>query len=188
MEMPRRAAPPPRMDAEAFVAWAMDQPAGRYELVDGEVVAMAPERVVHNRIKARAWRALDDAVRAAGLPCQAFTDGMAVRVDDGLVFEPDASLRCGPPLDDDAVVFDDPLVVVEVLSPGTRGVDAGKKLGGYFLLPSVRHYVMLDPGPRTAIHHARAEDGAIATAILRDGALRLDPPGIAIPLAALFEG
>ena len=39
---------------------------------------------------------------------------------------------------------------------------------------------------RSAIHHARAEDGVITTTILTEGALRLDPPGIAIALEAVF--
>ena len=36
--------PPGRMTVDEFLAWAMAQPEGRFELVDGRVVAMAPER------------------------------------------------------------------------------------------------------------------------------------------------
>ena len=177
---------PLRMSADQFLAWAMEQPEGRYELASGEVVAMAPERAAHNVVKFEAARALKDAVRDVGLPCQAFTDGMAVRVDDATVYEPDASLRCGPRLDDDAVEFSDPVIVVEVLSPSTRARDAGAKLADYFRLPSVRHYLILRTDTRSAIHHARGEDGVITTAIATEGALHLDPPGIAIALEAVF--
>ena len=31
--------------ADEFIAWAIEQPRGRYELVAGEIVAMAPERI-----------------------------------------------------------------------------------------------------------------------------------------------
>jgi Uma2 family endonuclease len=181
MTLPR----PLRMSADEFIPWAMEQE-GRFELASGEVVAMAPERAAHNLVKAEVWRALRDAVRDAGLPCQVFTDGMAVRVDEATVYEPDASVRCGAPLEDDAVEFSDPVVVVEVLSPSTRARDAGAKLADYFRLPSVRHYLILRTDTRTAIHHARDEDDAIATAILTEGTLRLDPPGIAITLEAVF--
>lgn len=34
-----------RMDVDEFIAWAIDRP-GRYELEDGRVLAMAPERAV----------------------------------------------------------------------------------------------------------------------------------------------
>ncbi len=177
---------PLRMTADEFIPWAMDQPEGRYELASGEVVAMAPERAAHNLVKAETWRALRDAVRDGGLPCQVFADGMAVRVDDATVYEPDASLRCGERLDDDAVEFSDPVVVVEVLSPSTRARDAGAKLADYFRLPSVCHYLLLRTDTRSAIHHARGEDGVITTTILTGGELRLDPPGIAIALEAVF--
>ena len=177
---------PLRMSADEFLAWAMEQPEGRYELASGEVVAMAPERAAHNLVKFEAARALKDAIRDAGLPCQTFTDGMAVRVDDATVYEPDASVRCGPRLDDDAVELSDPLVVVEVLSPSTRARDAGAKLADYFRMPTVRHYLLLRTDTGSAIHHARAEDGVITTAILTEGELRLDPPGIAIALEVVF--
>ena len=53
----------PRMTADEFIAWAMEQPKGeRYELVGGEVVGMAPERVAHARVKARVFNALADAI------------------------------------------------------------------------------------------------------------------------------
>ena len=181
MTLPR----PLRMTADEFLAWAMEQE-GRYELASGEVVAMAPERAAHARVKFGAARTLRDAVREHGLPCEVFTDGMAVRVDEGTVYEPDASLRCGTPLDGDAVEFSDPVVVVEVLSPSTRARDAGAKLADYFRLPSVRHYLILRTDTRSAIHHARGEDGVITTAIVTEGALRLDRPGIAISLGDVF--
>ena len=51
-----------RMTADEFLDWAMAQPDGaRYELVAGEVVAMAPERASHARAKV----AVFDALRAA---------------------------------------------------------------------------------------------------------------------------
>ena len=176
---------PLRMTADEFIPWATEQE-GRFELAAGEVVSMASERAGHARAKAAAWLALRDAIRGAGLPCEAFADGMAVRIDDTTVYEPDASVRCGPRLDDDVVEFSDPMVVVEVLSPATRARDAGAKLADYFRLPSVRHYLILRFDTRSAIHHARGEDGVITTAILTEGGLRLEPPGIAIALEAMF--
>ncbi len=178
---------PRRMNADEFLVWAMQQDDGhRYELASGEVVAMAPERTSHNIVKAEIWRALKEAAHNAGLQCQVFTDGMAVRIDETTVYEPDASVRCGSRLDADAVEFSDPLVVVEVLSPSTRARDAGAKLQDYFRLSSVRHYMLLRTDTRSAIHHAREEDGTIRTAIVTEGRLRLDPPGITISLESVF--
>jgi Uma2 family endonuclease len=55
---------------------------------------------------------------------------MAVRIDSFTVYEPGASIRCGPRLPDDATEFDDPVVVVEVLSPSTRHIDTRARSSG----------------------------------------------------------
>jgi Uma2 family endonuclease len=169
----------PRMTADEFIAWALAQPEGeRYELVDGHVVAMAPERLGHARAKGHVFRRLGDALAAARLPCEAIIDGVAVEVDDTTIYEPDVLLRCGPPLPNETLRITDPVIVVEVLSPSSRSRDAGLKLADYFRIPSLRHYLIVATDTRTVIHHARDEAGAILTRIIRDGAVRLDPPGL----------
>ncbi len=169
------------MTADAFIAWAMEQPEGkRYELVAGEIVAMAPERSIHALTKFRIARRLAEAVEAAGLPCTVYTDGMAVAVDDHTIYEPDAMARCGDDLPDDALTVSDPVIVVEVLSPSTSAVDTGNKFSDYFRLASVRHYLLVRPDKRVVVHHERDAAGAIATRIIHDGTLRLDPPGIVL--------
>lgn len=172
---------PRRMTADEFIAWAIEQPEGRhYELVAGEVVAMAPERAVHARTKGRFHSRLDAAIQAANVPCEAFPEGMAVRVDANTIYEPDAMVRCGPPLDDNAVETSDPLIVVEVVSPASHKCDSGSKLEDYFRLPSVHHYLIVKTENQVIIHHQRDQAGDITTRIIRDGAIQLDPPGLAV--------
>ncbi len=175
------------MTADEFIAWAMEQPEGeRYELERGQIVGMAPERLAHARVKGAAFVALRDAIRAAGLPCEALPDGVSVEIDETTVYEPDALVRCGPELPPDTVRIKDPLILVEVLSPSTKALDAGAKLADYFSLASVRHYLILKTGARTVIHHERDRTGEIATRILTGGALHLDPPGIIVQIESLF--
>ncbi|HSA82341.1 MAG TPA: Uma2 family endonuclease [Geminicoccaceae bacterium] len=179
--------PTPRMTVEQFLAWLEDGPAGaRYELVAGEVVAMAPERAAHARLKARIWRALDDQVVAHGLSCEALPDGMTVKIDEHTAYEPDAVVHCGARLVDDALLVPEPVIVVEVLSPTTKAHDAGAKLADYFRLPSVRHYLLVRTERPTVIHHQRGNDGSIATRIITTGALALDPPGLTLELAQIY--
>ncbi len=173
-----------RMTVEAFLRWVERQP-GRFELVDGAVVAMAPERAAHARVKFEVAKRLDAEVRRRGLPCEVFPDGMLVRVDETTAFEPDALLRCGTPLPPEAVEVPDPLVVVEVLSPTSSTVDTTRKLEGYFRLPSVQHYLVVDPLRRAVVHHARTGE-EIRTRILHTGTLTLDPPGLTLEIETLF--
>jgi Uma2 family endonuclease len=88
-------------------------------------------------------------------------------VNDRTVYEPDALVRCGPPLPADAIEVADPVIVVEVVSPSSRGIDCGVKLAGYFALPSLRHYLIVDTGTRVVIHHRRGEDGRIGVGIVQ---------------------
>ena len=179
--------PPGRMTVEEFVAWAMTQPEGRFELVNGAVVAMAPERAAHARLKARVWRALDDRIRERGLPCEVLPDGMTVRIDEHTAYEPDAQVHCGEPLADDAVIVPAPVIVVEVLSPSTATRDTGAKLADYFRMASLRHYLIVRTDRPTVIHHRRGDADVIETRVVTAGALELDPPGITLELDRIYE-
>jgi Uma2 family endonuclease len=175
-----------RMNADEFIAWAMNQPK-RYELAGGEVVAMSPERAAHSRVKYRVWERLRDALRSTASSCEAFGDGPTVRIDDRTVYEPDALVRCGPPVDDDQVEMNDPVLVVEVMSPSTQALDALTKFDAYFRLPSLRHYLIVNTKNSSVVHHRRDEDGRIETRSLSSGPLVLDPPGIALKVESFFE-
>ncbi len=175
---------PEKMTVDEFLAWAEGRP-GRHELVDGRVCAMVPECAGHARAKIRAYRALEGAIARASLPCEAFPDGMTVRVDARTAYESDALVYCGPRLPDDDVVVAAPVVVVEVLSPNTGFFDRHGKLAGYFAVASIGHYLIVDIDRRMVIHHAREGD-RIATRILASGPLLLDPPGLSLTVEDLL--
>lgn len=177
---------PVKMTADEFIAWGLQQQSGRYELERGEVVAMAPERTEHVRLKGEIYVALREAAERGGVACEVFTDGVAIEIDERTVFEPDASVRVGERLPRGVARVSDPLIVVEVLSPSTEKRDSLVKFRGYFRLPSVAHYLILDPDEAVLLHHARRPDGTIETRALTEGPLALDPPGLRLEVAALF--
>jgi Uma2 family endonuclease len=178
--------PKTRMKVDEFLAWADAQARGRYELVDGAIVAMSPEHARHNLVKFAAARALRDAVLAAKLPCTVFTDGVAVVIDDQNAREPDASVQCGVDVDLDSMTLEVPMIVVEVASPSSERVDTETKLVDYFSVASIRHYLIIFSEKRIVVHHQRSDGGKIETRIVRDGDIALTPPGIAVPIAALL--
>lgn len=53
-------------------------------------------------------------------------------------------------------------------------------------MPSVRHYLIVDPEKQMVIHHARAEGGALQKRLLSEGQLRLDPPALSLQIESLF--
>ena len=176
----------PKMTVDEFLAWAEENP-GRYELSEGEVYAMSPERLGHAKTKFAIQSALLAAIRKAGVPCHMVPDGATVRVDERTAYEPDALVYCGPEKPDEAIEVPNPVVVVEVLSPGTRHIDNAAKLTGYFALTSVFHYLIVDIEKRLIIHHARDSGDVLATRIVRDGVIALEPPGIEIDSESCFR-
>lgn len=175
-----------RLTRDEFRRWAESQ-TQRYERMAGEPVAMAPERTVHIRLKSRVWLALDRAIRAAGLDCEAIADGLTVEVDEDTDYEPDAVVNCGPRLDGEAIVATNPVIVVEVLSPSTQSIDSSDKLADYFRVPSIQHYLIVRAKRREIIHHARSGADIVSRAI-NIGAIRMDPPGISIDVAEVYAG
>jgi Uma2 family endonuclease len=143
-----------------YLAWADAQPERqRTELINGQIVPMPAEPATHSRVKVAAFLALVRAVKEAGIDCEVLSDGMAVHIDEHTAY-----------------------VVVEVLSPSTAHSDTSAKLIGYFNLPSVEHYLVLDPERRVLTHHMRGR----AAATQSIGSLRLNPPGIAVMVEDLF--
>jgi Uma2 family endonuclease len=176
----------PRMTVDQFLAWAMDQP-GRYELHHGEVFVMSPENAAHAEIKLAIHLALLTGIRGGRLPCHVLPDGMTVRIDDTTAYEPDAIVYCGPKIARSAVEVANPMVIVEVLSPSTRSVDLSVKLVGYFRLPSLAHYLIVDPARPEIIHHTRGTGDTFLTRVVTEGSIKLDPPGLQLALADVYS-
>lgn len=176
-----------RMTVDEYVVWSRRQFLGRYELIEGQVIQMNAECMGHMRAKSRIANALDRALKVTGLAGETCWDGMAVRIDDKSVHEPDAMLRLGELLPSDAMFVDDPLVVVEVLSPSTGPVDNGLKLANCFSLPSVRHYLVVDTTKEQVLHYVRDASGQpVMHPPVLSGDINLTPPGLVIALAEIF--
>ena len=175
------------MTVDEFLPWAEAQERGRYELHEGEVIAMSPERAAHWEVKFNVAVALRHAIAAGGLECHVVPDGATVRISPRTAFEPDALVYCGDKVPRDSREVPNPVIVVEVLSPGTQMTDMRDKLRGYFTVASIHHYLIVDPEKQMAIHHARGQGDALQTRLVSAGELRLDPPGLTVTLASFFE-
>jgi Uma2 family endonuclease len=179
------ALPQHRMTVDEYLAWTEGQE-GRFELYAGTVYAMSPERARHAEIKYNVQAALLAGIRRAGLPCYMLPDGMTVRIDESTAYEPDALVYCGLKLPPGAIEVPNPIIVVEALSPSTKNIDGSLKLAGYFRVPSVMHYLIVEPDQSLIIHHARGQNNAILTHIAHEGTIRLDPPGLDFTLDEIY--
>jgi Uma2 family endonuclease len=177
--------PKSNLTVEKYLKAYQDAP-GRYELVDGEVLKMAAETAQHVRLKGRVFRSLATAIDKKGVDCEAFQDGMSIKISAKTAREPDVSVQCGKLLDDSSMVLEKPLIVVEVVSPSSTTRDENQKLAEYFSVASVMHYLIVWPKQRYCYHHKRLDDDKVLTAIVRSGWILFDPPGISISVEDIF--
>jgi Uma2 family endonuclease len=172
------------MNVEEFLAWSERQPDDdRYELLDGEVVPMSPQRYRRSLVKSDAAAALYLAVQAVGVPCRVILDGSSV-INDRTTRTSDIAVRyrsrSGVKQDPESTILAGPLIVLEVVSPSSERVDLGDKLVEYLSVASIHHYLVALPKKRGVAHHKRNDRGEWSISIGRDGNIVLDPPGIKV--------
>lgn len=114
-------------------------------------------------------------------------DSVSVKIDDLHGFVPDALIYCGDKLPSETVVIDEPLVVFEVISPGSVARDTIMKLEGYFRVASIAHYVIVDPWEERVLVHSRSKRGEIITKSITTATFDLDPPGITLAPASFWD-
>jgi Uma2 family endonuclease len=173
---------------EAYLDWEARQPI-RYELVDGQVYAMAGGTAEHDTICNNLRAALHGQLR--GTPCRPQGPDLKVRAGkDGRY--PDALVDCGPRMSG-ALQAQEPVAVFEVLSKTTAWIDQNLKLRDYDATPSVRTYVLISQDERRAMVYARDRDGRLGiqnAVVLEGGEASIDIPdlGLVLPFSALYEG
>ncbi len=176
---------PKRMTVDEYLAWAEGHP-GRYELIDGVVRQMSPETVGHADAKFAAVVALKAAIKRAGIDYFAVPDGATVRITKDTAFEPDALVYAGPRVEPKDVEIANPVIIIEVGSTSIHKYDAGFKLQGYTSLPSVQHVLLVNVAKQVIMHHRRISETNFEMSSIAEGTLRLDPPGLEIPVADFF--
>lgn len=178
---------PIQMTADEFLRWSVRQEKGRYELENGRVIALPTESYGHVTTKQRVYSALASSVERSGAACFVLPDGMAVRIDAKRCYEPDAIVAALPPPASNALEIDGVVVVVEVLSTWSVRRDLTAKVVGYALVPTIEHYVVIDPDERSVLHYRRKGDMLQPPAEpLMEGTLRLDPPGLEVAVAEML--
>ncbi len=158
-----------------------------WEFIEGVPTLMAPGSKAHTLIKTNAARVLGNAL--AGRDCMVLVDGAIVEVGNSSLI-PDIIVTCAP-LDFSTPRVDEPLIVVEILSPSGEKDDLGRKLYLYMAAGGVRHYLTIPQDAPRIVHHEQRDDlpaGQFVSGIVGPGPLRLDPPGCTIDVESIFEG
>ncbi len=187
-----------RMTADEFLEWSLDQEE-KYELVDGEVVPMGDWEEIDGRtvFMAGAKNGHDVIVtnliaelrnRLRGRPCRPYSGDTAARMVAGNIRRPDVTVDCRPP-ELEGLESHEPTVFFEVLSRSTRSSDLIRKSDEYRRLPTLRHYVVIEPRTVSAMVWTRDENGFWPEPdVYRDlgDVLPLPAIGVELPLAEIY--
>lgn len=154
----------------------------------GVIVAMAGGSLGHSRLV----HALGGELRNVtdGTSCESFGSETKLRVEAADAFYyPDAMIVCGE-VDIESEtngIVRNPLVVFEVLSPGTSRFDQKGKFLDYQTVPSVQEVVFLWSERKLAERYERGDDGSWRyTAYVGDVPLPVGAAGIELDLARLY--
>ena len=175
-----------KMSLAEYMAWESEQ-IERNEFYRGETYLVVGARRGHSRIIANLVRHLGN--HLDGTPCQVFSEGMKVQIADDTVVYPDVFVSCDKRYRFDEQVITEPILVVEVLSPGTQSYDRSKKFAFYRRLASLREYGLIDPDTRRVEVFRPAEDGNWKLFDMSDrDALVLESIDCAVLLSEVFKG
>jgi Uma2 family endonuclease len=160
----------------------------RYEYYDGRVFAMAGGSPSHSGLAANVIHALMRQLE--GKPCRAFTSDLRVRVvATGLATHPDVTVVCGALEVDveDPNAATNPVVLIEILSPGTERYDREEKFSHYRRIGSLRGYVLVSQEERRVEVLLRNPDDSWTLRDYRTGVAPVEPIGCGLDLAEVYR-
>jgi Uma2 family endonuclease len=178
----------PRMDKEAFFAWIATQER-RFELVDGVPCMQAHVTRRHMRIVMNVARLLIttldiDRFNVATGDFAVETGPATIRFADVMV-EPVGGSETG-------LSTRDALLLVEVLSPSTAGIDVGPKLREYRRLPRLGSYLICSQDETRVSIWTRQPDVAWPDEPLEisgsEGVVTVPVLDICMPLREIYRG
>ncbi len=177
------------MTPEQFLEFERASPE-KHEYYQGEIYAMAGGSPWHALIAANLVRHLGNALDKR--PCRVMTSDLRIRVSPaGLYTYPDVSVVCGDLqyVDKHKDTIENPLLLIEVLSPTTEAHDRGFKASLYRDLASVQEYLFVSQTEARVEVHRRQANGQwlLLDFVGMDAVCELTSVDCRIPLAGIFD-
>jgi Uma2 family endonuclease len=160
----------------------------RHEFINGEVYAMAGASDRHHRISANLFKKLDDHLEDSD--CEAFMVDFKLRADESDFYYPDVFVACDE-TPESPFYREEPVLIIEVLSPSTRQIDRREKLKAYQHIPTVQEYVVIEQEKIHIELHRRQPDGNWITYFYnksdRDEIIEFESVGMEITLDEMYR-
>lgn len=176
------------LDEAEYLALEARSPV-RHEYIAGEVFAMTGASIRHDIIALNIATALRTHLR--GTPCRALMEGVKLYLKkERSYFYPDVMVTCEPrllELDAQVQVVDSPVLIVEVLSPSTEGIDRREKLRAYRTQPGLKEYALVGQDAcRVELHRRRGDIGWDIITFEPGDMVELASVELALPIAEVY--
>lgn len=157
----------------------------RHEFIYGEVFAMSGASDRHNiitgNIFGNLWTHLRDTI------CQPFSENMKLKADAQTFYYPDVMVACDNP-SKSPYYREEPILLVEILSPSTERTDRHEKLAVYKNIPTLQEYLIVSQDKVFVEVHRRIEN-EWETEIYDDlkADIRLDSVDFSLTLSEIYR-
>lgn len=161
----------------------------RLEHIGGRVYAMAGGGYIHSRLIVRLSSLLDTSLK--NKRCTPLGSEFFVQVESsGQKLLPDNVVHCeNPRFGPNGLTLLNPIVVFEVLSPGTESYDQGDKFDLYAQIPSLSDYVLISQNFVKVTHFSRQTNGWLRRTFMKlEDIVRLPQIEAELPLRELYDG
>ncbi len=174
------------MTVEEYLELDRNSLNARYEYIDGQVLMLAGGTINHSTISVNILSFLRNALR--GSPCRALNSDARVLLTENRYVLPDVTVTCDDQDRGEVDIIRSPLVIIEVLSPGTEMTDRREKLEWYRELPTVQEYALVNTHRRAVEMYRRGKNTLWSFLTFKpESDVEFVSLGVRIPMSVIYE-
>ena len=162
----------------------------RFEYFNGEIFSMAAGKVAHEDIASNLIYSLTDKLK--GLNYRIAGGNLAIKTVKAWPFRlPDVSVVCGERIIEEMQGIDmlvNPTLIIEVLSPTTKGYDQDAKFLAYQAIESFKEYLLVSQNSPHVIQYVRQPSGKWLRSdiIGLESTVELESVGVTLSLGEIY--
>lgn len=159
----------------------------RHEFMDGKLYEMAGTTDYHNFICGNIYILLRQLLK--GSTCKVFQENIKLRVLDKKYTYPDVFITCDERDAQSRLIKQYPSVIVEILSDKTRVYDKTDKFIMYQNIPTLKHYLTVEPEKPLVEVYSLQDDGVweVETYTQITDTFSISSLGISLKMVDIYE-
>ena len=173
------------MDIQDYLALDEKARSVRYEYIDGRLRLLAEGSPDHSIIATNIASSLHMALRKT--PCIVYNSDIYFKLSQSRYVHPDVTVSGDERDRGKRNTIEYPRLVIEVLSPGTEGVDKGEKLEMYLDYPSIEAYMLIASQKQLVEVYYRDQDNWVSRIYRPSNTIDLSSINVSVAFADIYE-